>query len=120
VYCSITDVIGHKFPNVQLIADQFAANGYFVMMPDVFDGDPIPLNRPGDFDLMKWLNGAQHPKGRAHLPINVDPVVDACIIKMKELGVKVSYSLFFALGTRVWERERMVLQELRDGMGMGD
>ena len=24
----ITDVIGHKFINVQLIADQFAANGY--------------------------------------------------------------------------------------------
>ena len=48
----ITDVIGHRFNNVQLIADQFAANGYFVVMPDLFYGDAIPLNPPEGFDLM--------------------------------------------------------------------
>lgn len=76
-------MIGHRFNNAQLIADQFAANGYFVVMPDLFDGDPIPLNRPGDFDLMKWLHGEYHPKKTAHLPPSVDPIIDACIIEMR-------------------------------------
>jgi dienelactone hydrolase len=30
-----TDVMGMDFNNVQLIADQFAANGYFVTVPDL-------------------------------------------------------------------------------------
>jgi len=80
----ITDVIGHRFINVQLIADQFAANGYFVVMPDVFYGDPIPLNRPGDFDIQKWLKGEYptSPKG-GHLPPTVDPIIDACLVEMR-------------------------------------
>merc|ERR1712000_451033 len=63
----ITDVIGHRFINAQLIADQFAANGCFVVMPDLFHGDPIPLNRPGDFDIMKWIQGEYNEKKIAHL-----------------------------------------------------
>ena len=39
------------------IADQFAANGYFTVMPDLFQGDPIPLNRPADFQMDKWKAG---------------------------------------------------------------
>ncbi|KAJ5605899.1 Hydrolase tropI [Penicillium lagena] len=53
----LTDVIGHRFINAQLIADQLAANGLFVVMPDLFHGDPVPLNRPAGFDIMAWLNG---------------------------------------------------------------
>ncbi|KAI9712349.1 MAG: hypothetical protein M1820_001562 [Bogoriella megaspora] len=99
----LTDVIGHGFINAQLydipvdrmedpttyhllhrIADQFAANGYFTVMPDLFHGDPVPLNRPADFDIMQWLQG---PPG--HLPNRVDPVVDAAIKELKNnLGVK--------------------------------
>jgi len=72
----ITDVIGHDFINAKLIADQFAANGYFVVMPDLFFGDPISLNRPGDFDFPKWLSG--------HKPDRTDPVVEAALKEMKE------------------------------------
>ena len=87
----ITDVIGHRFPNAQLIADQFAANGYFVLMPDLFDGDPIPLNRPGDFEIKDWLDGKYHKDGKAHLPPQVDPIVDAMLVEMKQkYGCKVS------------------------------
>ena len=83
-------MIGHKLNNVQLIADQFAANGYFVMMPDLFDGNPIEMNRPADFDIMKWLKGEYHPKKRAHDPVHVDPIIDSCIIEMRgKYGVKV-------------------------------
>ncbi|KAK7888024.1 hypothetical protein LTR67_009419 [Exophiala xenobiotica] len=79
----ITDVIGHRFVNAQLIADQFAANGYFVMMPDLFHGDPIPLNRPGDFDIMKWMHGEYSEKKIAHLPPVVDPIIDSCLVEMR-------------------------------------
>jgi dienelactone hydrolase len=83
-------VIGHRFNNAQLIADQFAANGYFVLMPDLFDKDPVPLNRTGDFDIMKWLTGEYHPTKKAHLPPVVDPIIDACLIEMRtKYNVKV-------------------------------
>lgn len=74
----LTDVIGHRFINAQLIADQLAANGYFVVMPDLFHGDPVPLNRPADFDLMGWLKG---PPG--HLLDRVEPVVQTVLKEMK-------------------------------------
>jgi dienelactone hydrolase len=81
---SVTDVIGHVFINVQLIADQFAANGYFVVMPDLFHGDAVPLNKPDNFDLMAWIKG---PPG--HLPPRVDPVIDAALVEMRtKLGCK--------------------------------
>lgn len=76
-------MIGHKAINAQLIADQFAANGYFVVMPDLFHGDPIPLNRPGDFDIQKWMKGEYSEKKIAHLPPTVDPIIDACLVSMR-------------------------------------
>lgn len=59
-------------------------NGYLCVMPDLFHGDPLPLNRPADFDFMKWLNG---PPG--HLPERVDPVVEAVLKEMRgSMGCK--------------------------------
>ncbi|KAF2730875.1 esterase/lipase [Polyplosphaeria fusca] len=52
----LTDIMGIDSINVQLIADQFAANGYFVVIPDLFDGNVVPLNPPADFDIMKWIS----------------------------------------------------------------
>ncbi|KUL83097.1 hypothetical protein ZTR_11172 [Talaromyces verruculosus] len=72
----LTDVIGHKFNNAQLIADQFAANGFFVFMPDLFHGDPVQLNRGPDFDFAKWLP--------AHGAATVDPIVEASITELRE------------------------------------
>lgn len=63
-------------------------------MPDLFHGDPIPLNRPGDFDLMAWLNGKYNDKGIAHLPPVVDPIIEKSISVMKnKYGVKVRQNL---------------------------
>lgn len=76
----ITDVIGHKFINAQLIADQFAANGYFVVMPDLFQGDPVLMNGPADFSLQAWLTN--------HGTDKVDPVVEAALKELKALGAK--------------------------------
>jgi hypothetical protein len=61
------------------------------MMPDLFDGNPITLNRPADFDIMKWLGGEYHPNKRAHDPPHVDPIIDSCIIELRQKhGIKVS------------------------------
>jgi len=89
----ITDVIGHKLINVQLIADQYAANGYFVVMPDLFHGDPVKLNPPEGFQLMEWLKG--------HLTDAVDPIVDACIKEMRgNLGVKNLGAVGYCFGAK--------------------
>ncbi|KAG8623444.1 hypothetical protein KVT40_008420 [Elsinoe batatas] len=92
----LTDVIGHRFINAQLIADQFAANGYLVAMPDLFHGDPIPLNRPEGFNIMSWLQG---PPG--HLPNRVDPVVEASIKELREKhGVKKLAAVGYCFGAK--------------------
>ncbi|KAF2163250.1 hypothetical protein M409DRAFT_57547 [Zasmidium cellare ATCC 36951] len=95
----LTDVIGHKFENAQLIADQFAANGYYVVMPDLFEGDPIPLNRPADFDIMKWLTTSGPSKG--HTKETVDPIVEKIIKDMKQnQGVKKIGAVGYCFGAK--------------------
>ncbi|THC94142.1 hypothetical protein EYZ11_006391 [Aspergillus tanneri] len=79
---SLTDIIGHRLVNAQVIADQFADHGYFVMMPDLFYGDAVPLNKPGEFDMGKWRSGNYHPQGKKHLPETVDPIVEICLSEM--------------------------------------
>ncbi|KAJ5226125.1 hypothetical protein N7468_007350 [Penicillium chermesinum] len=77
----ITDVMGHKFINVQLIADKFAEMGYFVVVPDMFHGDSVPLNRPEGFQIMEW--------SKNHQPVHVDPIINIVLKEMREiLGCK--------------------------------
>ncbi|KAH2276596.1 hypothetical protein KXW02_008514 [Aspergillus fumigatus] len=89
----LTDVIGHRFINSQLIADQFAANGYIVAMPDLFHGDSVKLNRPETFNLMSWLEG--HPIER------VDPVVDSVLKYMRtRLGCEKIGAVGYCFGAK--------------------
>ncbi|MCJ1228293.1 hypothetical protein MMC12_004954 [Toensbergia leucococca] len=71
----LTDVIGHKAINAQLVADQFAANGYFTVMPDIFHGDPIPLNRDPPngppFDINRWRS--------EHTAETIDPIITSVL-----------------------------------------
>ncbi len=99
----LTDVIGHGFINAQLIADQLAANGYLVVMPDLFHGDPVLLeNKPEGFDLMEWLKG--------HQPERVEPVVDAVIKEMRgKMGVKRLGGVGYCFGAKY------VVRNLREG-----
>jgi dienelactone hydrolase len=66
--------------NSKLMADQFAANGYYTLIPDLFNGDQLALNRPADSDFMAWL--AKHPVEK------VDPIVGESIKWLKEQGFK--------------------------------
>jgi len=87
------DVIGHRFVNAQLIADQFAANGYLVAMPDIFHGDPIPLNRPDTFDIDDWR--------KKHGVETVDPVVEAVIAELKgAYGAKAIGTVGYCFGAK--------------------
>jgi dienelactone hydrolase len=97
-------VFGHRFINPQLIADQLAANGYFAVMPDVFHGDAVPLDKPADFDFMGWLKGHQPPR--------VDPVIDATIVEMRtKLGCKRIGAIGYCFGAKY------IIRHLRPDQG---
>jgi dienelactone hydrolase len=69
-------------------------------MPDLFEGDPIPLNRPEGFDIMAWLQKSG-PEGKGHGTGQVDPIVTEVIKEMKEkMGVKKIGSVGYCFGAK--------------------
>ena len=96
----IPDVIG-IWQNSQLMADQFAANGYLTIIIDVFNGDPISLNRDEGFDFMKWLNEGS-TGDNPHTKEAVDPIiVDAIKALQDEYGAKKIGALGYCFGAKV-------------------
>jgi len=71
----IPDVIG-IWQNSKILADEYAANGYYTLIMDLFHGDPVPLNRPASFDLYAWIKN--------HGVEVVDPVVEGAIKYLRE------------------------------------
>jgi dienelactone hydrolase len=71
----LSDACGIRIPNSQLLADSFAAAGYTVIMPDLFHGDPHPIN-DDTVDVYTWL--AKHPVDR------VEPVVEGALKTLRE------------------------------------
>lgn len=127
----LPDVIGHevynasssvyilanlstKFINVQLVADQFASNGYFTIIPDLFHGDPVALNRPEGFVLAHWLQGsAGGGSGEGHMVNRVEPVVKAAIKYLREeKGVKKVGAVGYCFGGKY------VVRGLAEGSGV--
>ncbi|PVH69075.1 esterase/lipase [Cadophora sp. DSE1049] len=79
-----SDVLGHSFINSQILADQFAAQGFLVMLPDLFYGDSLPLTPNPGLDIMKWAAGEYNEKKIPHNPSTVDPIVEKCITELRE------------------------------------
>ncbi|SPO07561.1 related to hydrolase related to dienelactone hydrolase [Cephalotrichum gorgonifer] len=95
----IPDVLG-IWVNSQMMADRFAANGYRCLVVDVFNGDSLPLNRPPDFDMKKWMTQGSDGNN-PHTKEAVDPIVEAAIRLMKEeLGVKKLGAVGYCFGAK--------------------
>ncbi|KAK3315695.1 dienelactone hydrolase [Apodospora peruviana] len=108
----IPDVIG-IWQNSKLMADQFAANGYLTLIVDVFNGDALTLNRPEDFDFMKWLTKGSDGNN-PHTFEAVDPIVVAAIKTLKEeYGVKKLGALGYCFGAKY------VCRHYADGIQVG-
>jgi len=65
----LPDVFGLELPNNLLLVDDFARNGFKVVAPDLFEGDPVPPDAlsTGTFDLPTWISkhSADHTGKRA-------------------------------------------------------
>lgn len=91
----MADIFG-IYPNSQLVADEFANNGYLTIIPDIFQGDQISLSdmQSGKADLPSWLPN--------HQPANVEPVVESTIKYAREtLGVKKIGAVGYCFGGKV-------------------
>jgi len=67
----LPDVFGIELPNAQLLADDFARNGFQVYAVDYLNGDPIPADALGpgsNFDLMAWI--AKHGQNVTRPPLD--------------------------------------------------
>lgn len=73
----LTDVIGHRSNNAQLVADQYAANGYLTYMPDIFSGDALPLNLPSGFNIDEWKKN--------HTVEQTEPLLNKFIKHLREV-----------------------------------
>ncbi|GFG16584.1 protein AIM2 [Aspergillus udagawae] len=68
----LSDIFG-IFPNRQLVADAFAANGYLAVLPDLFNGDQVNI---GDYDAKTIDVGAWLSR---HTVDDVASIVEATI-----------------------------------------
>ena len=77
------------------MADQFAANGYLTVIPDIWEGDNVPLNwePTADFNLGKWMS--------KHGPDKIEPISEAAIDTMRnEHGIKRLGGVGYCLGAK--------------------
>lgn len=95
----IPDVIG-IWENSKLMADQYAANGYYTMIIDPFNGDALALNFPEDFDFMKWLTQGSDGKN-PHTKEAVDPIIVEALEDLKSKGFTKIGALGYCFGAKV-------------------
>jgi hypothetical protein len=106
----LPDAFGLEFVNNKLLADDFARAGYFTVIPDIFEGTPIPVEHllspgsHGDFDIMAWVG--THPSDR------VDPIIEKTIKGMKSLGTENIGAVGYCFGGRY------VIRFLAEGKGV--
>lgn len=73
----LSDIYGIKFINAQLIADSIARAGYYVLMPDILQGEDAIFDHPDKMAyLMDWLTRHSEQDTRA--------IVESFVGKVKE------------------------------------
>ncbi|KAF9880530.1 dienelactone hydrolase [Colletotrichum karsti] len=108
----VADVFG-IWNNSQLVADQFAANGYTTLIVDLFHGDQLSLPMPEGFDIMKWFaegSDGKHPHGKE----SVDPIiVDSINYLKKEHNITNLGAVGYCFGAKY------VVRHYKDGIKVG-
>jgi dienelactone hydrolase len=94
----LPDVIG-IWQNSKLMADQFGANGYYTLMPDLFNGDSLALNRPPDFDLQKWKTYGSDGKN-PHTTKEIDPIIEVAVQELRAQGYKKIGAVGYCFGAK--------------------
>ncbi|KHN95932.1 dienelactone hydrolase [Metarhizium album ARSEF 1941] len=107
----VPDVIG-IWQNSQLMADLFAEQGYTTVVLDLFNGDPVKLNRPDGFDFMAWLSKGTDGNN-PHTAPYVDPVVEAGIKYIQGLGITKLGAVGYCFGAK------SVIRHYKDGIDVG-
>lgn len=86
-------MIGEKALNAQLIADQYAANGYLVLVIDLFHGDPVPEDRPEGFNIQDWRKN--------HGTDSTDPITEKAIKALRtNYGVEKLGAVGYCFGAK--------------------
>ncbi|TVY77725.1 Hydrolase tropI [Fusarium oxysporum f. sp. cubense] len=107
----LPDIFG-IWQNSKLMADAFAAEGYTCLVVDTFNGDPVPLEMPEGFDIMKWLGEGSDGKN-PHTAEAVDPIVVSGIEYLKSIGITQIAAVGYCLGAK------HLIRHYKDGINVG-
>jgi dienelactone hydrolase len=93
----IPDAFGLELSNNKLLADALATAGYLVVIPDIYNANPVPetylTEGPSAFDLYAWLP--------LHTPETVEPILDAVIKALRsEHGVERLGAVGYCFGAK--------------------
>nr|GAT50877.1 predicted protein [Mycena chlorophos] len=96
----LTDVFGLSLANNKLLVDDFARNGFYTVLPDMFEGDPIPADAMDpvthrlnpSFDRERWF--------AAHAPALALPIVQKVVAALKERGITRIAATGYCYGAR--------------------
>lgn len=78
----IYDIFGLKHPQLRDVCDRLADAGFYVLMPDIFAGEPFPLDQfpPKDMSVIMEFFGRVDPL--------TPPAVEKCKAHFREAGLK--------------------------------